>query len=472
MRSFFVANAPAAANFPLFNPPKKPIIGKYILQNTPKSVYIYPCMLKIFTGRLILLRMIMLSAMLTLTVIGILAIYTVGNPADAEPNDFANSWKRQTVYAVAGLVAIIFINLINYRRFGPLSYGFYTAILVLLAILLLDKIINIPFVPLINYTRRWIRIGTQTKFVQMQPSEFCKIAYILALAWYLRYRRNYRKLKGLIVPFAMTLLAMVLIIFEPDLGTVALMMPILFAMLFVAGAKVKHLLIITLMALLVSPLLWVFMKDYQKSRISSFLLQNEWVMQKAKQNPKLATILAGSPQNLNNWKRAEGYHLLHSRYAIASGGLTGYGFAKGPYIKYDYLPERHNDFIFAAITHQAGFFGALFVLVIYAVIIACGLEIAWNNTDPFARLTAVGIVTMFAIQVIINVSMTLGLMPITGLTLPFLSHGGSSLIVSMLAIGILNNIGRSRPFSVAKMDFEFPTLPKPRTTRMKTFPPR
>jgi cell division protein FtsW (lipid II flippase) len=425
-------------------------------------------MFKIFTGRLILLRMIMLSAMLTLIVIGLLTIYAVGNPTGTEPNDFENSWKRQAVYAAAGLIAIVMINLVNYRRFGAISYGLYTAVLALLAILLLDKIIDIPFVPVINYTRRWIRIGS----VQMQPSEFCKIAYILALAWYLRYRRNYRKLKGLIVPFALTLLAMVLIIFEPDLGTVALMMPILFAMLFVAGAKVKHFLIIFLMALLISPLLWGFMEDYQKSRITSFLLQNEWIMEKAKQNPKLATILAGSPQGLANWKRAEGYHLTHSKYAIASGGWIGYGFAKGPYIKYDYLPERHNDFIFAAIAHQAGFFGALFVLLIYAVIIACGLEIAWNNTDPFARLTAVGIVTMFAIQVIINVSMTLGLMPVTGLTLPFLSHGGSSLIVSMLAIGILNNIGRSRPFSVAKKDFEFPTPPKTRITREKTFPPR
>jgi rod shape determining protein RodA len=429
-------------------------------------------MLKIFTGRLILLRMIMLSAMLTLITIGILTIYAVGNPAGTEPNDDANTWKKQTVYAAVGLCAIVIVNLVNYRRLGPLSYTIYATVLALLATLLLDKIIDVPFVPVINYTRRWIRIGTQTKFLQMQPSEFCKIAYILALAWYLRFRRNYRKLKGLIGPFALTLLAMVLIIFEPDLGTVALMMPILFAMLFVAGAKVKHLLIIILMAVLVSPLLWHCMKDYQKTRISSFLLQNEWIMQKAKQNPKLATMLAGSPQNLVNWKRAEGYHLLHSKYAIASGGWKGYGFAKGPYIKYDYLPKRHNDFIFAAIAHQTGFLGALFVLALYAVIIACGIEIAWQNTDPFARLTAVGIVAMFAVEVIINVSMTLGLMPITGLTLPFLSHGGSSLVVSMAAVGLLNNIGRSRPFSVAKMDFEFPTFPKPHTTRMKTFPPR
>jgi cell division protein FtsW (lipid II flippase) len=416
--------------------------------------------------------MIMLSAMLTLIVIGILTIYAIENPAELDEPPATNSWKKQTIYAFLGLLAIIAVNLVDYRRFGPLAYPIYAAVLVLLAILLLDKIIDIPFVPVINYTRRWIRIGTETRFIQMQPSEFCKIAFILALAWYLRFRRNYRKMKGFIGPFALTLLAMVLILFEPDLGTFFIMMPILFAMLFVAGAKVKHLVRILLLALLISPLFWHFMKDYQKTRVSSFLLQNEWIMQKAKQNPTLATMLAGSPQNLRNFKRDEGYHLIHSKYAIASGGWFGYGFAKGPYIKFDYLPKRHNDFILPAIAHQAGFFGCLVVLALYALLIACGVEIAWHNTDPFARLTAIGIITMFAIEVIINVSMTLGLMPITGLTLPFLSHGGSSLIVSMIAIGLLYNIGRSRPFSVAKKDFEFTPPPKPRTTREKTFPPR
>ena len=416
-------------------------------------------MLKILSGRLILIRIVMLTAMFLLIASGVITLFAAGNPLDnsAETSLAVSStvWKRQLIYAAAGLLAMIMINLVNYRRLGSLSYWIYALILVLLAVLLLDKLIDLPFVPIINSSRRWLRLGTQSRFLQVQPSEFCKIAYILALAWYLRFRKNYRKFFGLVGPFALTVLAMVLILLEPDLGTVFLMMPILFAMLFVAGAKVKHLLIIILLAVFVSPLLWHYMRHNQRMRISSVLLQNESIFQKAEQSPKLAKILAGSTQNLKRWQRDEGYQLIHSKLAVASGGLKGYGFRKGPYIKYDSLPERHNDFIFAIIAHQFGLLGGLALLTLYAIIIACGIEIAWLNTDPFARLVAVGIVAMFAVEVIVNVSMTLGLMPITGLTLPLVSSGGSSLVVSMTAIGLLNNIGRSRPFTVAARSFEY-----------------
>ncbi|MCX5638462.1 MAG: FtsW/RodA/SpoVE family cell cycle protein, partial [Planctomycetota bacterium] len=118
-------------------------------------------------------------------------------------------------------------------------------------------------------------------------------------------------------------------------------------------------------------------------------------------------------------------------------------------VKYNFLPERHNDFIFAIIAHQWGFWGCLAVLGLYVIVGACGLEIAANNTDPYGRLIAVGIVATFTVEVIVNVSMTTGLMPITGLTLPFVSYGGSSLLVSTASVGILNNIGRWRPFTVA-----------------------
>jgi cell division protein FtsW (lipid II flippase) len=142
---------------------------------------------------------------------------------------------------------------------------------------------------------------------------------------------------------------------------------------------------------------------------------------------------------------------MRSKFAVASGGLTGYGWRKGPFIKYSFfLPESHNDFIFAVIAHQWGFLGSLGLLGLYLVMIGCGLEIAGNNTDPFGRLLAVGITAMFAVQVVVNVSMTVGLMPITGLTLPLISYGGSSLVVSMVALGLLNNVGRSRPFGTAR----------------------
>lgn len=425
------------------------------------------------------MRLLMLSAAFALVGIGVLNIYAVGHPSENqpdpvtglqpppaanatadnpddeminEPHRYADEWKKQLVFASAGVFCLFCVNLFNYQRLGPISYLLYGIILALLALLLLDKVIDLPFVPYINNSRRWIKVGLG---FQLQPSEFCKIAYILALAWYLRFRSNYRKLLGLIGPFALTLLAMVLILLEPDLGTVLLMMPILFSMLFVAGAKVKHLVLILCMGLAVSPFLWHFMHSYQRMRISSVLLQNDKIFQAAEAHPKLAQILVGDPDKLRTWSRDKGYHLLHSKKAITSGGLFGYGFAKGPYIQYGYLPERHNDFIFATIAHQFGIIGCGVVLLLYVVILSCAIELAFLNTDPFGRLVAVGIAAMFAVQVLVNVGMTLGLMPITGLTLPLVSYGGSSLVVNFIAIGLLNNIGKHRPFSVAKKPFEF-----------------
>ena len=439
---------------------KKSFVGKINFFDFGHFYSIITAMLKILTGRLIFVRLIMLTAMAALIAIGIIAIYASGNPqhdsAPTEPHAFATSWKKQAVFAVIGLAGLIGVNMMDYRRLGPVSYWIYGGILAALAVLLLGKVVNMrPFVPVINGTCRWFRLGTAERYVQVQPSEFCKIAYILALAWYLRFRSNYRKFSGLVGPFALTLLAIVLILFEPDLGTVLLMMPILFSMLFVAGAKVKHLLLIVLMAVAVSPLLWHKMNLYQRQRISCVLLQSAAVRNKLKQSPKLAKILTGREHfSETQWQHGRGWQLRNSKLAIASGGLKGYGFAKGPYLKYNYLPERHNDFIFAIIAHQWGFWGCLVLLSLYTVIIACGVEIAYLNTDAFARLISVGIIATFAVQVLVNVSMTLGLMPITGLTLPLVSYGGSSLMVSMIAIGLLNNIGRHRPFSVAAKAFE------------------
>lgn len=411
-------------------------------------------------------RMTLLVAALTLVTIGIATIYSVGSPASSaatlakaeqpspvdqtdDTGDLENLWKKQVVFAAIGMAGFIAANLVNYRRLGAISGWIYAFVLVLLAVLLLDKLVDIPFVPVINSARRWIRIGS----FQFQPSELCKIAYVLALAWYLRFRSNYRKFSALIGPFVLTLLPMVLILLEPNLGTVLLMMPILFTMLFVAGARAKHLLIIILMAFLFSPLLWREMEPYQRIRISSVLLQSAWIREKAEQYPVIGNILVGKNFHPRQWESEWGYHLTRSKFAIASGGMTGYGFRQGPFIKYDFLAHRHNDFIFSIIAHQWGFLGCLGLFGLYIIIISCGLEIAQYNIDPFGRLLAVGIVAMFAVEAIVNVGMAVGLMPITGLTLPLVSYGGSSLLVSLTSVGLLNNIGRCRPFTAAHQPF-------------------
>lgn len=408
-------------------------------------------MFNFLKGRLRVVRFCLVAATLALIAIGIATIYSVGHPADPSPasqtGNLTNFWKKQVIFAAIAFVVFIAANSVNYRRFGAISYWFYACVLGLLAVLLISKyVVDLSFAPMTKGTYRWIKFKVSGHSLPaIQPSEICKLAYVLALAWYLRYHINYRKVSVLVGPFALTLLPMVLILLEPDLGTVMLMMPILFAMLFVAGAKVKHLLIIVLMAILVSPLLWSRMEHYQRTRISSVLLQSSWIRQKAEQHPTFSRILVGTKFSEKKWKSDWGWQLIRSKYAVASGGAKGYGFRQGPFIKYDFLWARHNDFIFAVIAHQWGFWGCLGLLGLYVVIVGCGLEIAMQNTDPFGRLLAVGIVSMLTVQVIVNVSMTVGLMPITGLTLPFVSYGGSSLLVSVASIGLLNNVGRCRP---------------------------
>ena len=409
-------------------------------------------MLNFLKGRLVAVRLCLLAAALILIGVGIATIYSVGHPADPSPaaqtEDLSAYWKKQIMFCVVGLAGFIAVNSVNYRRFGQASYWIFAVVLVLLTLLLVSKyVVELPFARPRAGTYRWIWLGHGLP--AMQPSEFCKLAYVMALAWYLRYRSNYRNFKALVGPFALALLPMVLILPEPNLGTVLLMMPILFTLLFVAGAKVKHLLIIVLMALLVSPMLWSKMRPYQRIRISSLFLQSTWVRQKAEQHSWLANVLVGAPFSESKWKSEWGWHLIRSKYAVASGGAAGYGFRRGPFVKWDFLQERHNDFIFAVIAQQWGFLGCLGVLALYVIIVSCGLEIAANNTDPFGKLLAVGIVAVFVVEVTINVSMTMGLMPITGLTLPLVSYGGSSLMASMMSVGLLNNIGRCRPFTVA-----------------------
>ncbi|MGB8227029.1 MAG: FtsW/RodA/SpoVE family cell cycle protein [Sedimentisphaerales bacterium] len=410
-------------------------------------------------GRLLVTRLLLLASAAGLVVIGVMMIYASGNPAvsdslpngevspkaDEQLNTAAGLWQKQLIFAAIGFIGFIIMNSFSYRKLGPASFWLYAAIIILLAILLLDRIVDLPFVPLKKGSRRWIVIGSLTQF---QPSEFFKLIYVIALGWHLRYRSNYRNFSSLLPPFILTFLPMMLILLEPDLGTVLLIMPVFLTMLFIAGAKTKHLLAIIILAVLAFPVLWFQMHDYQRMRISSVLLQDKvdgsesWLKQQAEKHHWLAKALGVGTERIRNWEVGEGYQLMRSKLAIASGGFSGQGFREGPFIKYKFLPERHNDFIFALICHQWGFAGAVLVMALYALLIACGIEVAGTSSDLFGCYIAAGITAVFAIQVIVNVGMTIGLMPITGITLPFVSYGGSSLLVNIVSVGLLNNIAR------------------------------
>ncbi|MDH7598703.1 MAG: FtsW/RodA/SpoVE family cell cycle protein [Sedimentisphaerales bacterium] len=402
----------------------------------------------------------MLVAAGLLVCIGLATLYAIGHPAEGGPaakdNALARLYSRQLAFAILGTIMLISVNAISYRTIGRYSGWIFALVIGLLIILALARVlgrvgIHLPFVPYRNNVYQWITLGIGRYSIgTIQPSEFCKLAYILFLSWHLRYRSNYRRFKVLIGPFILTIIPVCLILVEPDLGTACLLIAMLLAMLFVAGARAKHLGMIICLGLALSPLVWQVLSPTHKGRITAVLLQNQQVRKAVQESPLLSRILVGGSFDPTRWERAEGYQLERSKHAVASGGLTGYGFRKGPFIKYDFLVYRESDFIFSVIAHQWGLVGALGVLGLYGVIVLSGLEIATNNTDPFGRLLAVGIVIMLTLEVLVNVSVTIGLMPVTGLTLPLISHGGSSLLVHMIAIGLLNNIGRSRPFTLAR----------------------
>jgi rod shape determining protein RodA len=401
-------------------------------------------------GRLFLTRMVMLASAASLVAISIMMIYASGNPYDAsEPlSSITDIWKKQAIFAAAGCIGFIVINSFNYKKLGAMSGWLYAGVILLLAVLLLDYFIDLPFVPVKNGSRRWITFGS---LLQFQPSEFFKLIYVIALGWHLRYRSNYRNLSSLLPPFLLTIIPIVLILLEPNLGTVLLMMIVFLTMLFLAGAKIKHVVIIISLAVIAVPIMWMNMHDYQRMRVCSLLLQSRidgsdnWLKQQSTKRPWLANLLGVSAERLRTWETGKGFQLTRSKLAIASGGLSGQGYRSGPFVKYNkFLPEKHNDFIFAIIAHQWGFGGGLLIIGLYALLVACGLEIAAASTDMFGSYVAAGISIVFAIQVIVNIGMNIGLMPITGLTLPLVSYGGSSLVVNIMSVGLVNNIGRTK----------------------------
>ena len=368
-------------------------------------------------------------AALALACIGILAIYLAERP-EATAQSGLPLWKliltqyhlKQLLFLITGLAMFFPLVSLDYRKVGHYSYLIFgVTVLLLIAVRFLH-------VPHVTGTRRWFALGP----LRLQPSELAKISFILALAWYLRFRSNYRTFLGFLLPFAFALVPMALIVVQPDLGTSLLFLPTLIAVLFAAGARKRHLLAVVLMGLLSLPLLWWTMPNYQKGRILGWLRQGR-----------------------HSVRSGTGYHLDRSLIAIGSGGPHGQPWAQAEMIENQLLVFDHTDFIFAVIAAQTGLVGTSAVLLLYLTIFGFGLRVAKVNYDPFGRLVAVGVVAMLAAQTVVNISMTIGLLPVTGMTLPFVSYGGSSLWTCLIALALLINVGKHRPFSFAQKPFEF-----------------
>jgi cell division protein FtsW (lipid II flippase) len=355
--------------------------------------------------------------------LGLMALGLTGIARGDELAHAGEFFEKQVVWIVMAVPAMLLTTLVPYRIFRHQSYLWLGLGVALLAIVYLF--------PAKWGSRRWIPLG----FMNFQPSELAKLAWILAVSRYLMYRENFRRLAGLAIPFALTLVPMGLILKEPDLGTSLLFLPVLLAMLFTAGAKLRHLALVCFLGAAVAPVFWLAISTEQKSRITALFLQHD-----------------GGPT-----PTGDGYHLHQSKQVLALGGLVGSQFsgtAVDDPLAY-HLPACRTDFVICMIGERWGLAGTLIVLGLYLVLIGRGLLIAAATREPFGRLLAVGIVTLLAAQTIINVGMTVGLVPVTGITLPLLSYGGSSLLFTCLALGLLMNVAMRPGYEIGNEPFRF-----------------
>ena len=391
-------------------------------------------------------------AVALLTVVGVSSIYVTDTHYVGGHDGPANALK-QCARALIGTGLALIVLQVGYQRIGRYAYALFGMGVLLLIPLLLAKAGHMTFGGLItprNGAYRWIQLPG----LLIQPSEFAKLGFVIALAWYLRFRRNYRRLGGLLVPFVVATVPLALILGEPDLGTALLLLPVLFTMLFVAGARIGHLALVAGLGLAIIPLGWQHAHDYQRLRVSSLLLQSSALRRAIVENPDRYASIATKRQALE-WSASTGYQLVHSKNAIGSGGTWGQGWGQGEYVENPLLPDRHNDFVFALVAHQWGLAGSLLVLGCYAVIVVAGARIASMTTEPFARLLASGVISLLALQVIINIAMAVGLLPITGMTLPFVSYGGSSILVSLVSMALLISVSQHRPYLLTRNPFVF-----------------
>ncbi len=368
-------------------------------------------------------------AALGLSLIGIHAI-DVAERLDPEAGQIAGTALRQSVFLVVGVIAAAMVAIPHNRFIGLLAWPAYFVVLGLLVFLL------IPFVPESivaprNGSRRWINLVV----ADFQPAEVMKIAYVLAIAQYLRFRRAHRRFKGLIVPGLITLPPIALITVQPDLGTAMLFVGSLFAMLVAAGARLRHMAIIVTCAALAAPATWPVLKPHQKVRVVGLIQQ-----------------VRGDRSSADDIN----YQSFTAQTLVGSGGVTGTDDRHArALVTFNRLPEGHNDMVFAVIATRFGMVGGLMVIGLFLVWLISALVTAAQCMEPFGRLLVVGLAAFIAVQMIVNIGMTIGLLPITGVTLPFVSYGGSSMLATWIVTGLIFNVGLHRPRPPFRSSFEY-----------------
>lgn len=316
---------------------------------------------------------------------------------------------RQLNWMAIGLVLLILIINISYQTLIDISYVWYGINVALLILVLILGHVRLG-------AQRWFSIGAFT----FQPSEFAKLSLILALSSYIGSRKEtMMSLRSIFMPLILLAVPLALVLIQPDLGTALLLLPIFFSILLVGGANLRYLFGLILLGLASLPFLWNFLHGYQQQRLLVFI------------NPNIDPLGAG-------------YTIIQSKIAIGSGGLFGKGWLSGTQNQLNFLPERHTDFIFSVVGEEWGLLGAAVLILLYYIIVNRAFRIAALTSDIFGKLIATGISVMIAVQVVVNVGMTIGLMPVVGIPLPLVSYGGSSMIATLIALGILLNVGMRR----------------------------
>jgi len=317
---------------------------------------------------------------------------------------------RQALYAGAGLLGMFGVVLFDYRRLERYAYVAYAAALLLLVL--------VPVVGSVGGgARRWIDLGV----VSIQPSEMIKVALVVALARYFHRARATGNcgLVDVLPAFLLLAVPAALILAQPDLGTVGILAVVCVSLLFFAGLRTRVFVMLAILAGATVPLLWGHLKPYQQQRVMTFL------------SPDRDPLGAG-------------YHVIQSKIAIGSGMFWGKGFLQGTQNKLHFLPEQHTDFIFSVFAEEWGYVGALVLIGLYAAFVLRGLYVASRAKDRFGALLVFGVVTIVFWQVVINVGMTSGVLPVVGIPLPFFSYGGSSLTTMMIATGLVINVNMRR----------------------------
>jgi rod shape determining protein RodA len=358
---------------------------------------------------------LMLFTAFLISVIGLMTIYSATRQPLMEVSQ-SPLFMKQAIWLLIGLGGLIVIMSFDYIWLSRFSVFFYVAGLILLFFVLISGRTGMG-------AQRWLTLGP----LSFQPSEFFKLIFIIMIAHYYSFSDKMIGISSLFKTFfVLVFLPFGLLFKQPDLGTSLVVLMIFFSMSLAKGLQKKAFMLIIILGIVSLPfignIMWTGLKDYQKNRIVAFI------------DP------SADPAGI-------GYHINQSKVAIGSGEVFGKGFLNGTQGPFRFLPEKHTDFIFAVFAEEWGFTGSAFLLALYFLLIMRGLDTARKAKDRFGRLLALGITFMFSFYFFINIGMTLGMMPVVGIPMPFMSYGGTALLSNYISLGVLINV-RTRRFAL------------------------